>query len=191
MRLSRFIVFTALVVSISAPPLVVAQAQSGQQPPMPKPGPHHELFKMDAGTWNATVEMTPGPGAPPMTSKGIEVNTISCGGLCLITTFKGEAGPGVPFEGHGIGTWDAAKKKYVGSWTDSMSQGIAHGEGTFNEATKEFTGSMEGPDMTGKVVKMRSIVQYKPDGSRVMTSYGPGPDGKEVQMMRITYTRQK
>ena len=47
------------------------------------------------------------------------------------------------------------------------------------------------PDMTGKVVKMRSVVQYKPDGSRVMTTYSPGPDGKEVQMLRITYTKQK
>jgi hypothetical protein len=191
MRLSRFVVFTALVVSISAPPLAIAQAQSGQEPPMPKPGPQHEIFKVDVGTWNATVEMSPGPGAPPMTSKGVEVNRIGCSGLCLVTTFKGEAGPGVPFEGNGVATWDPAKKKYVGSWTDSMSQGIAHSEGTFNPATKEFTGWMEGPDMTGKVVKMRSVVQYKPDGSRVMTSYGPGPDGKEVQMLRITYTKQK
>jgi hypothetical protein len=49
---------------------------------------------------------------------------------------------------------------------------------------------MEGPDATGTVVKMRSVVSYA-DGGRVMTAYGPGPDGKETQIMRITYTRKK
>lgn len=188
MTLSRFIVRTALVVCMSSA-LVAAQPPKSEQPPMPKPGPEHELFKMDVGTWNATVEVTP-PGAPPMTSKGVEVNTIGCNGLCLLSEFKGEAMPGVPFEGHGMATWDPVKKKYVGAWTDSMSRGMAVGESTWDPAAKQMTGVMEMPDMTGKTVKMRSVVQYK-NGSRVMTSYATGPDGKEVQTMRITYTRQK
>jgi uncharacterized protein DUF1579 len=99
--------------------------------------------------------------------------------------------PGVPFEGHGVATWDAVKKRYAGSWTDSMSQGLGLGESTWDPATKQFTGWMEAPDMTGKVMKTRSVVEYKPDGSRVFTAYSPGPDGKEMQMMRITYTRRK
>lgn len=32
---------------------------------MPKPGPEHAILKMDEGTWNAVVELNPGPGAPP------------------------------------------------------------------------------------------------------------------------------
>ena len=36
-----------------------------------------------------------------------------------------------------------------------------------------------------------SVVEYKADGTRVMTGYGPGPYGKEAQMMKITYTRRK
>jgi hypothetical protein len=191
MRLSRVIVGAALVVSISGAGLATAQPPAGQQPPMPKPGPEHQIFKMDVGTWDATVEMSPGPGAPPMTSKGVEVNKIGCSGLCLISEFKGEAMPGVAFEGHGIATWDAAKKKYTGSWTDSMSQGIAMGESTYDPSTKQVTGWMEGPDMTGKVMKMRSVVEYKTDGTRVMTGYAQGPDGKEMQTMRITYKRRK
>jgi hypothetical protein len=38
-------------------------------PPLPKPGPEHQLLKMEEGTWDATVEVIPGPDAPPMTSK--------------------------------------------------------------------------------------------------------------------------
>ena len=158
---------------------------------MPKPGPEHQLFKMDEGTWDAAVELTPGPGAPQMTSKGVEVNTIGCGGLCLITDFKGEMLPGMTFQGHGLATWDTTKKKYAGSWTDSMSQGLAVTEGTWDPAAKKMTGWMEGPDMTGKITKTRSVVEYPTEGTRVMTAYAPMPDGKEAQVLRITYTRRK
>jgi hypothetical protein len=189
MTVSRRLVLSACVVALIVPGIAAAQA-GGQAPPMPKPGPEHELFKMDVGTWDATVEMMPGPGAKPETSKGVEVNTIGCGGLCLISDFKGQA-MGSPFAGHGVSTWDPAKKKYVGSWTDSMSQGLMIGESSWDPASKTFTGSMEGPDMTGKIVKSKVVGEYPKPDSRVFTMYGPGPDGKEMQMMRITYTRRK
>ena len=72
-----------------------------------------------------------------------------------------------------------------------MSQGLSIGESTYDAATKTATGYMEGPDMTGNVVKMKSVVQYKDPNTRVFTMYGPGPDGKEAKMMTITYTRKK
>lgn len=186
MQVSRVAVSSAFVALLTVPAL----ARQGGPPPMPKPGPEHQVFKTDEGVWDATVEIIPGPGAPPMTSKGVETNTIGCGGLCMITDFKGEAMPGVPFHGHGTVTWDAVKKKYVGSWTDSMSAGLALTEATYDAAAKRLNGSMEGPDATGKVTKTRSVSEYK-DGGRVFTAYAPGPDGKEMQVMRIVYKRRK
>ena len=109
-------------------------AAAAQEMPMPKPGPEHKVLEMDAGTWDATVEVSMAPGAPPVVSKGTETNTIGCGGLCLISDFKGDFG-GMPFHGHGTSTWDPAKKKYVGTWTDSMSAGISLGESTYDPAT--------------------------------------------------------
>jgi hypothetical protein len=188
MRLSRCLSWVAFVVLFGLPTATTISGQ--QQPPMPKPGPEHELLKNDAGVWDASVELNAGPGAPPMSSKGVETNTLGCGGLCLITDFKGELMPGVVFHGHGTTTWDVVKKKYVGSWTDSMAQGLSVGESTWDEAKKQLTGWMEGPDMTGNVMKMRSVVEYK-GSSRVFTGYAAGPDGKEMQVMRITYTRRK
>jgi len=190
MTLFRSIQPLVLLALFTAAP-VSAQTGSQQAPPMPKPGPEHETLKMDVGTWNAVVEFTPGPGAPPMTSKGIEVNTIGCGGLCLITDFKGESMPGVAFHGHGVTAWDPMKKKYVGSWTDSMSQGLMTGESTYDSAAKKLTGTMEGPDMTGAVTKVRNVVDVKDANNRVMTAFATGPDGKEVQVMKITYVRKK
>jgi hypothetical protein len=179
-----------LAIVLSAPVVLVA---SGTQdaPPMPKPGPEHEVLKMDEGTWDATLELTPGPGAPPMTSNGVEVNTIGCGGMCLITDFKGELMKGTTFHGHGVTTWDSVKKKYAGSWTDSMSRGLSQSEGSWDPAKKRATGTMEGPDMTGTVVKTRTVVEYPTPGTRVMTAFMAGPDGKELQIMKITYKRRK
>jgi len=164
-------------------------AQEGM-PPAPKPGPEQAILKQDEGTWDATVEMFMAPGAPPMTSKGTETSVMGCGGLCLITDFKGEMTPGQPFQGHGTSVWDAAKKKYVGTWTDSMSLGISLIESTYDPAAKTMTGSMEGADATGKPSKMKSVVQYKDANTRVFTMYLTAPDGKEVPGMRITYTRK-
>ena len=162
---------------------------AAQQPPVPKPGAEHKLLTADAGTWDAIVE-TAEPGKPPTKSKGVEVNTIGCSGLCLITSFKGDMG-GMTFEGSGVTTWDPKKKKYVGSWTDSMSTGLSIGESTYDAAKKTWNGTMEGPDMSGNVMKARTTTVHSAAGTRVFTIYGPGPDGKEAQMMKITYTRRK
>jgi hypothetical protein len=165
---------------------------AGQQTEMgpPPAGPAHEVLKMEAGTWDAIVEATPAPGAQSVTSKGVETSTIGCGGKCLITDYKGEFMPGQSFEGHGTTTYDVSKQKYVGSWTDSMSQGLMVSEATWDAASRTMTGYMEGPDMSGNISKMKSVVEYKDDNTRVFTMYGPGPDGKEAMGMRITYKRR-
>jgi hypothetical protein len=176
---------TLTLAACLAPALAFAQ---GPAPPMP--GPEHEVLKLDLGTWDASIEMLmPGvPAGPP--SKGVEVNTLGCNGLCLSTDFKGEV-MGGPFQGHGVMTWDPQKKKYVGSWSDSMTAGLASTEGTWDAAKKTFNSTMTTPDGSGGTVALRSTVEYTADGKRVFSMFMPGPDGKEVPSMRITYTRQK
>lgn len=180
---SRLLLLAASIVL--APALAAAQ---GPEPP--RPGPEHAVLKEDLGTWDASIEvlMTGAPGSGP--SKGVEVNTLSCGGLCLATDFKGQV-MGGPFEGHGVATWDATKKKYVGTWSDSMTAGLATTESTWDAAKKTMNGTMQTPDGAGGTVTLRSTVVYGGDGKRVFTLFMPGPDGKEVPSMRITYTRQK
>ena len=161
-----------------------------QGPPMPKPGPEHEVLKADVGTWDAKVEVTPGPGMEPMVSKGVETNTMGCGGMCLISDFKGDLAPGQTFHGHGLTAWDPTKKKYVGAWSDSMSSGVAMGESTWDPATKKATGTMEMADPSGGRVKQRVVVEYPTPTTRTMTSYTTGPDGKEFVTLRISYTKK-
>ena len=168
---------------------LVPAIAGAQAPPMPTPGPEHAILKEDVGTWDASVEMLM-PGAPAMPpSKGVEVNVLSCNGLCLVTDFKGEV-MGGPFQGHGVTTWDPTKKVYIGSWSDSMTAGLATSESTWDAAKKTLNATTLTPDGSGGTVKLRSTVEYSA-GKRVFSMYMPGPDGKEVPSMRITYTLRK
>jgi hypothetical protein len=179
-----------LCVALAAAGLDASFAQEGAgMPQMPKPGHDQEVLKAQVGTWDATIESWMQPGAPPMTSTGVETNTLLAG-LWLITDFKGEFF-GTPFLGHGILGFDAGKKKYVSTWVDSMSPGPSVGEATYDEAAKTMTGWMEGPDMTGRVSRMNNVSEQKDPDTRVFTMYMTGPDGKQTPGMRITYRRRK
>jgi len=167
----------------------LAAAQEGM-PPAPKPGPEHEVLKQDVGTWDATVEMLAPGGQPPVVSTGVETVTELSGGLWTVTDFKSTL-MGQPFHGHGTTGYDPVKKKHVFTWVDSMSTGIYLGEGDYDAKTKTLKGWMEGPDPSGKTTRMTQSVQWKDADTRVFTMSGPGPDGKEVPAMRITYKRRK
>jgi len=177
---------TRLLMSLALSLLPALAAAQGAH--MPTPGPEHAVLKEDVGTWDASVE-TMFPGAPPAPpSKGVEVNTMGCNGLCLVTDFKGEM-MGGQFLGHGVATWDPAKKKYVGGWSDSMTPGIAVSEATWDPAKKTMNGTMDTPDGSGGTVKIRSTVEHSA-GKRVFSMFMTGPDGKEMPTMRITYTKR-
>lgn len=167
---------------------LTAGLASAQAPAPPRPGPEHEILKGDVGTWDATVESFM-MGPTPMTSKGTETNVL-VGGLWLVTDFKADM-MGMPFQGHGITGYDAHKKKYVGTWVDTMSSGLGLSESTWDAATKTMTGTTEGPDPSGQIQKMKSVVTYKDPDTRVFTMSGAGPDGKDVKFLTITYQRKK
>ncbi len=164
-----------------------AQSQASQMPPMPKPGPEHDILKKDVGSWDATVEMTE-PSGQKTTAKGTE--TVSMIGFWQVSRFKGQM-MGQPFEGLATTTWDPTKKRYVGTWIDSMTPGYATVEGELSADGKTMNGTMEGPDMSGKIVKEKETTEWKPDGTRVFTMYGPkDPSGKEAPVMTIVYHRR-
>src|SRR4051795_12372223 len=149
----------AFVCTIAAALTITASAGAASAQAPPPLGPEHQILSTEAGTWDAVVEMTT-PDGSSMRATGTQEDTLSCGGRCLVTAFNGDLMPGATFEGRGVTTWDGAKKKYVGAWTDSMSSGMSVSEGTYDASTKTMTSTMEGPDMSGAVVKSRSTVQY-------------------------------
>jgi Protein of unknown function (DUF1579) len=170
--------------------MLPASVALAQMPPAPKPGPEHEMLKRDVGVWDATVEMQGPPGTPASVSKGTETVSLIGGGLWQITEFKGEI-MGQPFEGRGATGYDPSKKKYVGTWVDSMTAGLSTVEATLDSSKRVMTGTMEGTDPTGAVSRMKEVTEWKDADNRVFTLYIPLPDGKEIPVMKITYKRRK
>jgi hypothetical protein len=170
------------------------QAQQEGGPPVPKPTPEHKLLMADEGTWDATIKMFGDkPGAEPMVSKGVEVNTVMPGGLWLLSRFEGSFG-GAPFEGRGQFGYDTVQKKYIGTWIDSMSPTLSILEGTYDAPKKTMTYVGEGFDhATRSKFTQKMVTTTRDNGNRVFTLSVKSNEtgGKEAMMMEITYTRRK
>ena len=149
-----------------------------------KPGPEHARLKQLVGTWETTMK------AGDEETKGTATFKMELGGLWLVEEFKGEFA-GAPFHGKGMSTYDVAKKKHVLFWFDSMSTGTLIAEGDYDKDTKTQTlmGEMAGPD--GKKQKVTLTTKMPDDDNMVFTLKGPGPDGKDAEMIKVTYRRKK
>ncbi len=177
MRMVWLRVVPALVVTLGSCADALAQEPA-------KPGPEHARLKEMEGTWDATVKMQ---GAE---SKAVANYKMDLGGLWLTSTFQGDFG-GMKFEGRGLDSYDPAKKKYVGVWVDSWSTAPMVMEGTFDKEKNIVTMIGEGPGPEGKPVKHRMVTKIKDKDTHDWTMYVVGPDGKEAEMLSITYKRRK
>lgn len=150
----------------------------------PKPGPEHQKLKELEGTWDAVMKFG------DTESKGTVVYKMEVGGLWLTSDFQGEFA-GEKFSGKGLDSYDAAKKKYVSVWVDSMITSPLVTEGTYDKDGKVLTMTGEGPGPDGKPMKFKMTTEHKDKNSMLFTMFGPGPDGKEAAMFSITYKRRK
>jgi Protein of unknown function (DUF1579) len=164
-----------------------AMAQPGAKPTV-----EHKILAGDEGTWDATIKSyMGGPDAEPAVSKGTEVNTVMTGGLWVLSKFEGDFG-GMKFEGHGQFGYDPIKKKYVGTWIDSLSPNLSVLEGTYDPKTKTMTYVGEGIAPEGVKYTQKMVTTTKDDGSRVFTLYMKVGEAKdEAKFMEITYRKRK
>lgn len=168
-----------------------SKEDAAQEAPEIKPGPEHEVLKHFVGTWEATISMQQAPGAPAVETKGLETNTLGCGGLWLIIDHKGEF-MGKPFHGHGVQGYDTNKKKYVGVWVDPMTSSLEVSEGTYDKATKTLTSKTRTRDpASGQPMEYSTKNVFKDENNHYLAMFFPGPEGKELEAMRITYKRKK
>ncbi len=147
----------------------------------------------DEGTWDATIKsFNAGPDAEPAVSTGTEVNTVMTGGLWVLSKFEGDFG-GMKFEGRGQFGFDPNKKRYIGSWIDSLSPTMSVLEGEYEPKTRTMTyvGDGIGPDGQTKYTQ-KMVTTTKDDGTRVFTLYMKFAGAKdEVKFMEVTYRRRK
>jgi hypothetical protein len=95
---------------------------------------------------------------------------------------------GMPFEGHGLESYDPQSKKYVGTWIDSFSTIASPYAGTCDASGMVFTYVLDTRDEEGKPAKMAMQTTYKDANNRVFRMWhGPEPKGDPI--MEITYTK--
>ena len=186
--LHRLYVVAFLVFAVLSPAL----AAFGQEAPQPSPTTkEHELLKQFLGEWNASSEFTPAPGLPAISCKGVS-KVRALGGLWIVGQTEATMGDIKISSVLTLG-YDPEKKKYVGTWVDSMFNHMWKYEGTVDESGKIFTLEAEGPDMTnpGKTAKYRDVYEFKSSDHKVLTSQTQGPDGAWVSFMTMDYKRAK
>jgi hypothetical protein len=147
--------------------------------------PQAAHFKKAVGTWDATVT------SMGQTSKGTETIRVLGDGMWLVSDFESPMG-GSPFQGHGITGYDTQKKKFTGVWVDTMSPMPMHMEGTLDASGKvlTMTGDMPDPATPGKMIPSTMVETWTDANTRVFTMGIPGPDGKNMEMMKIEYKRK-
>lgn len=165
-----------------------AVAQDEQQAPAPQK--EHQLLKQFAGEWETHAEMTMVPGEPAIESHGTD-SARMLGGFWLVSEMKGECLGETCNAVMTVG-YDSQKQKYVGTFVCSMCDLLWEYEGTIDESGKVLTLECEGPDpTTGKVVKMRDVIELKDKDHKTLTSYALGEDGQWHSFMSMTATRKK
>mgnify|MGYP002624138943 CR=1 FL=1 len=167
----------------------LAQAEDG--PMFPQPTDEHRWLQQMVGEWETHAVAAAKPGDTPFECRGQET-VRSIGGFWTVGETKGEP-MGMPM--HGVLTlgYNIDKKKFVGSWIDSMTSHQWTYEGTLDKKANTLTLLTEGPSMLepGKTAKFKEVMEIKDKDNRVFTSQIQGEDGAWLPMVTITYTRKK
>ncbi|HEV8604702.1 MAG TPA: DUF1579 domain-containing protein [Tepidisphaeraceae bacterium] len=168
---------------------IVGVRAAEELPKLPPPQKEHEWLKQLAGDWEVNGEMYMEQGKPPMKNKGSE-SARMIGGFWVVAENKGTM-MDTPMTGIMTLGFDPEKKKYVGTWVDSMAARLWQYEGTLDPTQKILTLETEGPCplQGGKITKFKEVIEIKDKDHRTFTSNAE-LDGKWVTMFKAEYQRK-
>jgi hypothetical protein len=175
---------------VTACAFVTTFALAAEMPEFPPPAKEHQWLQQLVGEWNSECEMYP-PGMDPIKTQGTE-SVRSVGGFWTIAENKGSFLK-APFTGVMTLGYDGDKKKYVGTWVDSMSGYLWTYEGSVDASGKVLTLTAEGPcpAAPGELMKFKEVLEIKSPDHKVFTSSFQEKNGQWTTGMKINYTRKK
>ena len=143
------------------------------------------------GEWETSAEASFGPDQPVIKCEGTET-VRSIGGFWTVSESHGTP-MGMPMTGIMTLGYDPAKKKYVGTWIDSMTSHLWVYEGTLDADGKILTLEAEGPSFTepGKRSMFRDVIELKNKDHKILTSSVQGDDGQWTTFMTSHAKRKK
>jgi hypothetical protein len=179
------LILSLAVLLLSGPALLPAQ----EIPKMPAPVKEHEWLKQLEGEWESEYEAFMPGATDPMKGKGTE-SAKMMGGFWLIGNGTGEM-MGMTMKSILTLGYDPGKKKYIGTWVDSMTSHLWNYEGTVDSTGKILTLETEGPCMMKPgTTKFREVTEIKDKDNKTFTS-SMLDDGKWVTIVKVTSKRKK
>jgi hypothetical protein len=154
-----------------------------------EPGPEHKVLEFMIGEWDATVKLTPTPGAPAITATGTEKNEWVLNNRFVESHYSSVMN-NTPFNGISYMGFNDATKKYESTWMDSSATGIMLMTGDFDTKTHTMTFTGDGEDASGSKKHYRSVTKIESNDKFVFSMMEVGPDSKEFTVLQITYTRK-
>ena len=154
------------------------------------PGEAQKSMAGMAGNWDTTITTYMMPGKP-VVEKGTATFEAIMDGRYVVEKADGNF-QGMPFQGMGVFGYDNGLKQYVSTWIDNMGTGIMTATGSSDDGGKTITYVNKAFDpLSSKEQSYRSVLHMMSADQYHYEMYGPGPDGKEMKMMEITYDRKK
>jgi len=172
--------------------LTLSQSCFGQAPPpAPEPTKEQVWLQKFVGQWKTESKGVAGPDQPPMQCSGT-LSSRMLGGFWVVNEMSGDMA-GVPMTGIQTIGFDAEKKKYIGTWVDSMTAFMWKYEGSVDATGKVLTLQADGPNFVaeGKLTTFEDIYEFTTDDKITMTSRMLIKEGEWVTFMTGTATRVK
>jgi hypothetical protein len=155
------------------------------------PGDAHKKLEPLVGTFTAKTKAWMEPGKPPQETEGTSENRWVLGNRFIEQHIEAQM-MNQPFSGIGYTGYDNYKKKYVGTWMDSMGTMIMNSTGTMDASGKKLTSWSTVDDIImKKPSKMKSLLTILDNDHHTFEMWGPAPDGKVFKVLEVSYTRKK
>lgn len=169
--------------SLAATLLLAASSTLAQAPVFPDPSPEHELLKRFVGHWESSSECDGGPGDEPMVNRGT-LHGRMLGERWVVNEIEVDAG-GMQIVGLQTIGYDPRRKKYVGTWSDSMQNQLWVYEGDYDPETRTLSLDAEGPNLMGdgEMTLFRDSFEFVSDDEIISRSAAIGEDGEWVVFM--------
>ncbi|MCO8122414.1 DUF1579 domain-containing protein [Stieleria sp. TO1_6] len=171
---------------------VIATRPANAQPPqLPTAEKEHAWLQKFNGQWESNSKSIASDQSPEVECTG-SMSSRMLGEFWVINRFEGEAG-GQSFQAIQTIGYDTTKKKYVGSWVDSMLNHMWQYSGTVSEDGKRLELVADGPNFMdgGKLTKFRDSYEFQSPDVCIATSEIQNEDGKWTVMMQGKMTRVK
>ncbi|MEZ6096818.1 MAG: DUF1579 domain-containing protein [Pirellulaceae bacterium] len=151
---------------------------------------HKWLAKFE-GSWTTTMSNPSAPGMPAVESTG-SLESESLGGHWMINRYEADMN-GEQFKAIQTIGFNSEKKKFVGTWVDSITDQLWLYEGELDESGKKLILEAEGPSMIDdrKTALFRDAYEFQSDDLIIATSSIQDANGKWIEFMSGQMKRKK